>query len=680
MKYGLLLICLCYPSWLVAIDKLDLRLGNIQGDGWQAQNVVAQLTFLKNKKLGLQFSIKTLKLSPLKNSLNQLKFNCRQTNYTLNKISCPAAELQISNSVLDKKIRNLSFSYDFKTQRFDLSAKKISFASGQMDLTARLSNKDWQAEVSLKKISVEKLLTKVNRFIDIPKNINVSAHTNLTINLKQQKQRLEAKVSGKFQNLNYSLSDTQAGENLTAWIDVQINQRRYDWKIVGDTTIGSGEILSDPLYIDLAGYPVMMTVTMKLAKQTLDVEQLYIYHQRVAKINGTGRFKLGKKFKVEQLSLQLSKTSIKSLYDAYLSSLLENTQLTGLTGTVASNLSLLGDTYHIDTDLSQINLTNDRKTFGIKNLTGKLQWHNHASRILPTKLRWDGGHVVSQVKLGAGQLKADLNPNHIQLLQPFFISILDGAAHIDSFHLRNFGKKSVAWNLKGSLRPISLKAMSTAFDGPPLSGRISGVIPAISYRNQELKIGGALLIKAFEGDVVIHTLSLQSPFSRRPKLMADVDITKINLGVLTDVYKEFGKVQGHLSGYFKGLRLLNWQPVSFDAYLGTPKNNTLPLTISQKAVENLSNLGSGGGAVNSLSQGILSFFEEFSYEKLGWGCRLRNRICYMRGAEAKNGGYYIVKGGGIPRIDVIGYNQQVDWKILINRLKTIATADKPVIK
>ena len=679
MKYGLLLICLCYPTWLMAVDKLDILLGDIQGEGWQAKNVAAQLSFTKTKEFSLQFSIKTLKLSPLKQSLNQLKFNCRRTRYTFTKIACPAADLEMGDRVLDKKIRNVSFSYDFKTQRFDLTAKKIALASGQVDLTAHLSKGAWQAEIDLKKVSVEKLLAKVDKFVDVPKNVKINANTDLNVKVKQQ-QRLEATLSGKLRNLSYSLSDTQAGENLMAWVDVKINQRRNDWKIVGDTTIGSGEILSNPIYVNLSGYPVMMTVTMTLAKQLLEIEQLYFYHQRIAKIRGTGRFNLGKTVGIDSLSLNLSETSIQSLYNAYIAESFENIKLTGLTGTVAGNLSWRGDTYHVDTDFNRVSLANDQKTFGINNLSGKLQWHNHSDRILPTQLRWEGGYVVSQITLGAGQLKADLNADHIQLLHPFFISILDGAAHIDSFHLRNLGKKNVAWDLKGSLRPISLSAMSSAFDGPPLSGRISGVIPAISYKNQELKIGGALLIKAFDGDIVIHTLSLQAPFSRRPKLMADIDITKINLGVLTDVYKEFGKVQGHLSGYFKNLRLLNWQPISFDAYLGTPKDNTLPLTISQKAVENLSNLGSGGGAVNSLSQGILSFFEEFSYEKLGWGCRLRNRICYMRGAEATKGGYYIVKGGGIPRIDVIGYNQQVDWKILINRLKTIATADSPIIK
>jgi hypothetical protein len=96
-------------------------------------------------------------------------------------------------------------------------------------------------------------------------------------------------------------------------------------------------------------------------------------------------------------------------------------------------------------------------------------------------------------------------------------------------------------------------------------------------------------------------------------------------------------------------------------------------------VQNLSNLGNGS-AVGMLSQGALSFFENFSYQAIGWGCRLKDSVCEMRGAEKTGDGYYIVKGGGLPRIDVIGYNHKVNWRDLFNRLKNISNIQAPVIR
>ena len=77
-------------------------------------------------------------------------------------------------------------------------------------------------------------------------------------------------------------------------------------------------------------------------------------------------------------------------------------------------------------------------------------------------------------------------------------------------------------------------------------------------------------------------------------------------------------------------------------------------------MQNLSNIG-GGGAAAALQSGLLEFFEEFGYSRLGLGCRLRNDLCQMSGVEAAPNGFYIMKGSGIPKLDIVGHNQRVDW-------------------
>ena len=44
----------------------------------------------------------------------------------------------------------------------------------------------------------------------------------------------------------------------------------------------------------------------------------------------------------------------------------------------------------------------------------------------------------------------------------------------------------------------------------------------------------------------------------------------------------------------------------------------------------------------------------------------------MDGVEAAAQGSYLVKGSGLPRIDIVGYNHQVDWELLIGKLTEIA--------
>ena len=71
-----------------------------------------------------------------------------------------------------------------------------------------------------------------------------------------------------------------------------------------------------------------------------------------------------------------------------------------------------------------------------------------------------------------------------------------------------------------------------------------------------------------------------------------------------------------------------------------------------------------------LSTTFLRIFENFSYAQLGIGCRLENDVCHMDGvAPAPEGGYYLVKGAGLPRIDLIGRVRSVHWSRLMGQLE-----------
>ena len=47
-------------------------------------------------------------------------------------------------------------------------------------------------------------------------------------------------------------------------------------------------------------------------------------------------------------------------------------------------------------------------------------------------------------------------------------------------------------------------------------------------------------------------------------------------------------------------------------------------------------------------------------------CRLQNEVCQMSGIEPHGDGYYLVKGRGLPRIDIIGNQGRVDWPQLLS--------------
>lgn len=135
-----------------------------------------------------------------------------------------------------------------------------------------------------------------------------------------------------------------------------------------------------------------------------------------------------------------------------------------------------------------------------------------------------------------------------------------------------------------------------------------------------------------------------------------------------------------MRGEVNALHMEAWQPVAFDAFIGTPDDDTSRHRISQRAVDNISDLG-GAGVGGALSRSFLRILEDFPYQRLGIRCRLENGICYMGGIAPAEPGYYLVKGRFLPpRLDVIGYVDEVDWQSLLDRLLAVTEGDAPVIE
>jgi hypothetical protein len=90
-------------------------------------------------------------------------------------------------------------------------------------------------------------------------------------------------------------------------------------------------------------------------------------------------------------------------------------------------------------------------------------------------------------------------------------------------------------------------------------------------------------------------------------------------------------------------------------------------------VQNIGALG-GAGAMAAIQRSLLRVFDTFGYSELGLHCRLERGVCLMDGIDGEvraNGGFVIVRGGGVPALDVIGYNRRVDWDELVNRLQRV---------
>jgi hypothetical protein len=129
-----------------------------------------------------------------------------------------------------------------------------------------------------------------------------------------------------------------------------------------------------------------------------------------------------------------------------------------------------------------------------------------------------------------------------------------------------------------------------------------------------------------------------------------------------------------LDGYVHDLRMLDWSPVSFDAWIGTPERQADSKQISRQAVNHLTSIG-GGGATTALTGPIMRLFSNFSYRRLGIGCKLENYVCAIRGLADEDNGVLIMEGSGIPKLSIKVFNRRMDWPQLVANLSAASTGE-----
>ena len=75
---------------------------------------------------------------------------------------------------------------------------------------------------------------------------------------------------------------------------------------------------------------------------------------------------------------------------------------------------------------------------------------------------------------------------------------------------------------------------------------------------------------------------------------------------------------------------------------------------------------------------FIRVLNRFPYDKLGFSAELTNGVLKLDGiAPAADGqnGYYLVKGRGAPRLDIIGHTRDIDWAELIERIKLATVSE-----
>jgi hypothetical protein len=364
---------------------------------------------------------------------------------------------------------------------------------------------------------------------------------------------------------------------------------------------------------------------------------------------------------------------VPAAFAAYVANVLATSSI----GDAQTRGSLSGELSIADNALTALHVKPENLDFSankgalhLSGMTGEISWAPPgAADAQISRLSWTSGGAYGLAG-GASGIEFVAYGTNFALTRPAKLPVFDGAIAVDNFAMGNLGTANMEVSFKGAVEPISMPLLAKAFGWPEFSGTIAASIPGVRLKDNLLTFDGNVESQVFGGRVVGSNIRLQDPLGNFPQFFADVRARDLDLELVTRTF-EVGTITGRLEADVLGLQLFAWTPQAFDARLATPKGDKSRHRISAKAVSSLSNVGGGGGGVvQALQSGVLRFFDDYSYDKLGIRCRLIGEVCEMSGIEPAPNGYYIVKGSGLPRIDIVGSQGRVNWNQLLSSIST----------
>ncbi len=669
--------CLLMSSTVKALDLVGLRIATLEAEGWRLEGIEFRLSHLASPSQSVMLSVQSIRLPEPFDEIKFVGIECSDFSWRDDEIHCLKGRAELNSALLQSPV--FDFRFSIGPRRSEVRIERLKAGGGEIAVHASVEDERWVLQ--FKSRGLQSALVKP--FIDSDDFQIGEGHADIDVTAEGPGIELD-KVSAhaRLNDLSGQATDGSiAVEGIdTAW-SFRANLVAGNWQWFSRCEFSKGALYIEPWFIELPSETVTINSagTWHMDSRLVDIVHVDFRHPGVVELTGSGLVETIPSLSLEQGRFFVHAENLKSVFDTYLDSILLGTQAEGmsLSGRLSADASIKNHApLDLAVDVSDLKLSDSKARLALAGGIGSLHWSAREGPSKPSVFAWQQLQL-GNVPVGSAKVSFLTEATSIRLLNKTRLPLLGGALTIERFDWTARDNDDHDLFFIGELEAISLERLTQALDWTPMSGTISGKIPGVDYRDNKLTLDGELTIDVFDGRITISQLASSGLFSEFSQFFGSVEIENLDLAQLTSKFK-FGGIEGRLSGFVRELYLENWQPVTFFAWLGTPDNDDSRRRISQTAVENLASIG-GGGATDLISRTFLGFFETFGYESLGIGCYLHNGVCQLTGTEPAEQGYYIVKGGGLPRIDVMGYNPRVDWNVLLERLKRITMASDDIV-
>jgi hypothetical protein len=277
--------------------------------------------------------------------------------------------------------------------------------------------------------------------------------------------------------------------------------------------------------------------------------------------------------------------------------------------------------------------------------------------------------------LGPLEIPAILVPNHLYFGGDVDLSLF--GAKVSLTRMQVDQPLSTGFRIQLAARIDGLDPARLFDNKPLLAGHLGGMLDPVLIDRERATADGALTGNLFGGRLDIHQMTMDHPFTPGREIGADIQFTLIDLERFSAALA-VGRVTGRLSGTMEGLRIAYDQPVAFHLKMESVPVKDVRQVVSLTAVNNISLVGTGSALSGRGISLMAKFFREFSYDRIGIECRLKNDVFTVRGIIREDGVEYLVKRRFFAGINVINANpdNRIGFSDMLDRVKRV-TGERP---
>jgi hypothetical protein len=672
---GLNALLACLAAGARAVDAIVLEVRELSVAGVPFEGASARLDLLSDQKTRVTLVARGATLPDPIGKLTDLSLVCDAPVVSEPRFGCEAGVLTGTGGPTGRIDMRIAAETRTDTGVTSFTGSGLKLAGTTASLDGRLDEKGWQVNGKTGTTTVSALRKFAARWFQLPADITGDGKAAIqgVASDSGSGTQLDATLALDGVDLTNEAS-TIVTDKLAATAHVRAKLANDATTLQIDIAGLQGQLLVNPALLDFGKNPLALEVRGNLKGEILHVDSLHLTQTDLIELTGSGSVNLAGDMPVVDGDFRLAKFEFPAAYASYMQITLATSSILSdlrTSGSLSGELSVRGNgitAMHVAP--KDLELHDNKGRLFLSRVNGDIHWApGDGAKSAASKISWSAGGAYG-LSGGAANLEFLLQGANFALTRPTKLPVFDGGLAIDRFVIANPGASNMEVEFKGTVEPISMQKLAKAFGWPEFSGTLAASIPGVTLKENVLEFQGNVESQVFGGRIVGSNIRLKDPLGRFPEFFADVRARELDLGLLTQTF-EVGSITGKLEVDVLGLELFGWTPTAFNARLATPKGDKSRHRISAKAVSSLSNVGGGGGGVvQALQSGVLRFFDEYSYDKLGITCQLIGDVCDMSGIEAAGAGYYIVKGAGLPRIDIIGSQGRVNWNQLMSSIPT----------